>query len=94
MLNKSRGPAVHGPRAQADRALYRAAIQGFLNEDDNITIIEAVVGDLVIADMASGLTGVNQHVAGIICEDGRKLTAPSIVLTTGTSSGRFNPSWQ
>jgi tRNA uridine 5-carboxymethylaminomethyl modification enzyme len=78
MLNKSRGPAVHGPRAQADRALYRAAIQEFLNEDDNITIIEAAVGDLVVND---------KQVRGVICEDGRSFTAASVVLTTGTFLG-------
>ena len=87
MLNKSRGPAVHGPRAQADRALYRAAIQEFLNEDDHITIIEAAVGDLLVGDMAAGLTGAPRQVTGIICEDGRELKAASVVLTTGTFLG-------
>ena len=48
MLNKSRGPAVHGPRAQADRALYRTAIQNFIAEYDNIRIIEAAVGDILV----------------------------------------------
>ena len=87
MLNKSRGPAVHGPRAQADRALYRTAIQDFLNEDDNITIIEAAVGDLLLDDVSSSKTVANQQVAGIICEDGRTLTAARVVLTTGTFLG-------
>ncbi|MBT6567010.1 tRNA uridine-5-carboxymethylaminomethyl(34) synthesis enzyme MnmG [uncultured Candidatus Puniceispirillum sp.] len=87
MLNKSRGPAVHGPRAQADRALYRTAIQDFLNEDDNITIIEAAVGDLVVVDNASGLSHDSQQVKGVICEDGRIVTAASVVLTTGTFLG-------
>ena len=87
MLNKSRGPAVHGPRAQADRALYRNAIQAFLNEDDNITIIEAAVGDLLLDDTSSGETGAKQQVVGIIYEDGRTLTAARVVLTTGTFLG-------
>ncbi|MDB2391046.1 tRNA uridine-5-carboxymethylaminomethyl(34) synthesis enzyme MnmG [Alphaproteobacteria bacterium] len=87
MLNKSRGPAVHGPRAQADRALYRAAIQDFLNEDDNITVIEAAVGDLVLDANDAGLSHQTRQVAGVICEDGRTLTAARVVLTTGTFLG-------
>ena len=61
MLNKSRGPAVHGPRAQADRALYRQAIQDILAGYQNLTIIEAAVGDLQIA---AG------RVSGLITETG------------------------
>src|SRR5210317_1717784 len=49
MLNKSRGPAVHGPRAQADRKLYRMAIQELLAETTNIQIIEAAVGDISVS---------------------------------------------
>ncbi|MEC7246273.1 MAG: FAD-dependent oxidoreductase, partial [Pseudomonadota bacterium] len=56
MLNKSRGPAVHGPRAQADRSLYRHAIQDILAGYQNLAIIEAAVGDLQIeAGRVTGL---------------------------------------
>ena len=48
MLNKSRGPAVHGPRAQADRALYRKAVQSLLAEESNLTIIEGAVASFII----------------------------------------------
>ena len=58
ILNKSRGPAVHGPRAQADRTLYRDAIQDILVEYENLTIIEAAVGSWQseIAELGSGIT--------------------------------------
>ena len=66
MLNKSRGPAVHGPRAQADRKLYRMAIQELLAETPNIQIIEAVVGDIAVTG-----SGDDRKATGIITEDGR-----------------------
>ena len=47
MLNKSRGPAVHGPRAQADRQLYKKAVQQALKENENLSFYEGVVADLV-----------------------------------------------
>jgi tRNA uridine 5-carboxymethylaminomethyl modification enzyme len=82
MLNKSRGPAVHGPRAQADRALYRAAIQNFLAEYDNIRIIEAAVGDILVKKTHHG-----DQVKGIMTEDGHTYRCTTIVLTTGTFLG-------
>ena len=78
MLNKSRGPAVHGPRAQADRALYRQAIQDILAGYQNLTIIEAAVGDLQIE---AGC------VSGLITETGDHYLAQAVVLTTGTFLG-------
>ena len=78
MLNRSRGPAVHGPRAQADRKLYRQAIQQLLEEQDGITLIEAAVGDLIVKD---------GRLAGLVAEDGRSWHAPAAVLTTGTFLG-------
>ena len=78
MLNKSRGPAVHGPRAQADRALYRHAVQDILAGFQNLTIIEATVGDLQIE--AGRITGLST-------ETGNHYLAKSVVLTTGTFLG-------
>ena len=78
MLNKSRGPAVHGPRAQADRALYRNAIQDILAEYESLNIIEAAVGDLLTE---------NQRVTGLIAETGEVYRARAVVLTTGTFLG-------
>ena len=82
MLNKSRGPAVHGPRAQADRALYRSAVQDLLADYANISIIEAAVGDILVSKFESG-----DQVDGIVTEDGRTYKCASVVLTTGTFLG-------
>ncbi|MBS28189.1 MAG: tRNA uridine-5-carboxymethylaminomethyl(34) synthesis enzyme MnmG [Alphaproteobacteria bacterium] len=76
MLNKTKGPAVWGPRAQADRKLYRAAIQELLGEQENLTILEASVDDLVLDD--------GGRVAGVVLADGRAVSAGAVVLTTGT----------
>ncbi|HCV89041.1 MAG TPA: tRNA uridine-5-carboxymethylaminomethyl(34) synthesis enzyme MnmG, partial [Alphaproteobacteria bacterium] len=70
-------PAVHGPRAQADRKLYREAIQAEIRAA-GITVIETAVGDLIVED------GVCQGVTG---EDGSRWTAKAVVLTTGTFLG-------
>ena len=78
MLNKSRGPAVHGPRAQADRALYRKAVQELLQEEENLSIIEGAVASFVIT---------NGTVSGLMTEDGQSYQCGAIVLTTGTFLG-------
>lgn len=78
MLNKSRGPAVQGPRSQADRKLYREAVQHLLSEQENLTIIEAAVGAFHVK---------HNRLAGLVMEDGRTFTAGAVVLTTGTFLG-------
>ena len=75
VLNRRKGPAVRGPRAQADRALYRAAIQRLLRETENLTIIEGEAADLAIRD---------GRVAGVVLADGRAVAAGAVVITTGT----------
>lgn len=79
MLNRSKGPAVRGPRAQADRALYRAAMQAVLADQDNLEIRAAAVEDIALDD--SG------RVAGIVTAAGDVLPGRTIVLTTGTFLG-------
>ena len=78
MLNKSRGAAVHGPRAQADRALYKLAIQQLLDDTHGLTVIEAMIGDVIIKD---------GRFVGFITEAGDQYHAPAAVLTTGTFLG-------
>jgi tRNA uridine 5-carboxymethylaminomethyl modification enzyme len=75
VLNRRKGPAVRGPRAQADRKLYAAAMQKAIGETANLTVIEAEADDLVIAD---------NRVAGVKLMDGRVFATGAVVLTTGT----------
>ncbi len=78
LLNRRRGPAVQGPRAQCDRALYRAAMQAELRQTRNLTIVEAGVDDLHMR---------GRCVEGVVLEDGRIIESDSVVLTTGTFLG-------
>ena len=75
LLNRRKGPAVQGPRAQADRKLYRQAVQTLLSEVPNLAIIESEVSDL---DVSEG------RVKGVILQDGQTLPCGAVVLTTGT----------
>jgi tRNA uridine 5-carboxymethylaminomethyl modification enzyme len=75
LLNRSKGPAVRGPRAQADRKLYRQAMQQALSVYPTLEIVEAAASSLCLID---------GKVTGIRCEDGRELAAGAVVLTTGT----------
>ena len=75
LLNRSKGPAVQGPRAQADRKLYKAAMQAAIQATPNLEVIEAAVEDLVVE---------NGRVAAVVTADGRRLRAGAVVLTTGT----------
>ncbi|AMJ62158.1 tRNA uridine-5-carboxymethylaminomethyl(34) synthesis enzyme MnmG [Bosea sp. PAMC 26642] len=75
MLNRRKGPAVRGPRAQADRKLYRQAVQELLAEPDTLDIIDGEVFDLSVE---AG------QVDGVILADGRRFVSGTVVLTTGT----------
>ena len=75
LLNRRKGPAVQGPRAQADRKLYRQAMQALLSCEGNLSVVEAEVCDLIHQDGA---------VAGVILQDGSRLSARAVILTAGT----------
>jgi tRNA uridine 5-carboxymethylaminomethyl modification enzyme len=79
LLNRSKGPAVRGPRAQADRKLYRRAMAEILAETSGLDIVEGGVEDLLLDERS--------HVAGFVLEDGRQIAAGRVVLTTGTFLG-------
>ena len=78
MLNQRKGPAVRGPRAQADRKLYRQAVQALLSAQPGLAIVEGEVDDL---EIESG------RVVAVRLADGRRLAAGAVVLTTGTFLG-------
>src|ERR1017187_1360561 len=75
MLNRRKGPAVRGPRAQADRKLYAAAMQAAITETRNLSVIEGEADELIVLD---------RRVTGVRLADGRVLTAGAVVITTGT----------
>ncbi|MEM8799452.1 MAG: tRNA uridine-5-carboxymethylaminomethyl(34) synthesis enzyme MnmG [Pseudomonadota bacterium] len=79
VLNRRKGPAVQGPRAQADRAIYRSAMQEELSALDGLTLIEGAVEDLLVAEARGSV-----RVGGVVLASGEALSAGAVVLTTGT----------
>lgn len=75
MLNASKGPAVRGPRAQADRKLFKNAVQSLVNETDNLTIIGKCAEEIIFN---------NNSISGLLLDDGSIINCASIVVTTGT----------
>jgi tRNA uridine 5-carboxymethylaminomethyl modification enzyme len=75
LLNRRKGPAVRGPRTQADRKLYAAAMQVAIRATANLSVIEAEADDLLTA---------NGRIAGLVLADGRALRVGAVVITTGT----------
>ena len=86
VLNRSRGPAVRGPRAQADRELYKAAMQRAISGCPNLRVVEAAVDDLLFeGESGCGAGGGSSAVvAGVRTAAGEQLRARSVVLTAGT----------
>ncbi len=75
LLNRSKGPAVQGPRTQSDRHLYKVAMQAEIAGQDNLTVVEASAHDLIMD---------GSRLCGVRTEDGRDFAAARVVLTTGT----------
>lgn len=75
LLNRGKGPAVQGPRAQADRKIYRTEMLGEILATPNLTVLEGEAVDFVMS---------NDSVAGVVLSDGSELKSKSVVLTTGT----------
>ncbi|GAA0597640.1 tRNA uridine-5-carboxymethylaminomethyl(34) synthesis enzyme MnmG [Paenochrobactrum glaciei] len=75
LLNRKKGPAVRGPRTQADRKLYRLAMQQAIAEQDNLDVIEGGADDIITQD---------GKITGVKLMDGREISCRSVVLTSGT----------
>ncbi|WP_296420365.1 tRNA uridine-5-carboxymethylaminomethyl(34) synthesis enzyme MnmG, partial [Pseudooctadecabacter sp.] len=75
LLNRTKGPAVQGPRTQADRALYQRAIQDIVGSCANLEVVTGEVVDLVV---------LGGRAAGVVLADGSEVTAKSVILTSGT----------
>ena len=75
VLNRRKGPAVRGPRAQADRKLYAAAMQAAIRETEGLSVVEGEADELIVAE---------GRVTGVRLADGRTLRAGAVVVTTGT----------
>ncbi len=75
LLNRRKGPAVQGPRAQADRKIYREEMQAEIAAQPDLTVIEGEAADFILR---------NGRVGGVILDDGSEITAGAVVLTTGT----------
>jgi tRNA uridine 5-carboxymethylaminomethyl modification enzyme len=78
LLNGSKGKAVQGPRVQADRVRFKAAIQALIGATENLTVVQGEAASLAIA---------GGEVAGLVLSDGSRIDAPSVVLCTGTFLG-------
>ena len=81
LLNTSRGPAVWSPRAQMDKKLYRVRMREILEQELNLRIIQAEVASLLLSPASSGP---GPRAAGVLLRDGRTLSAPAVIVTTGT----------
>ena len=85
VLNRSKGPAMHGPRAQADKRLYQLEVKRLVEETQGLDLRQELVDGLLLEPVApAGPGGAEWRVVGIRTIDGAEYRAPAVVLTTGT----------
>ena len=85
MLNRRKGPAMHSPRAQADKRAYQAEIKRIVEEQENLTLRQEVVEDLIVDDApAANHEPPATSIAGVRVRGGAEYRAPTVILTTGT----------
>ncbi|GAA6004495.1 hypothetical protein JCM10207_000753 [Rhodosporidiobolus poonsookiae] len=87
VLNKSKGPAVHGYRAQIDRKLYKREMQAVLASYPNLTIRKAAVQDVVLSEPLEGVPDGGRKVVGLRIDNGEVIPCKSVVIATGTFLG-------
>lgn len=84
VLNKTKGPAVWGPRAQIDRELYKKEMKSEILDTDGLSVLEGKVADVVLG---CGIDGKGQRVLGVRLESGEVIRSDKVIITTGTFLG-------
>ena len=84
MLNASKGPAMHSPRAQADKKLYQFTMKRWVEEQPNLTLRQEMVEALVLEDFADSASPATRRVTGVLANGGTVYRAKAVVVTTGT----------
>ena len=85
MLNRAKGPAMHSPRAQADKKLYQLTVKHRVESQPGLTLRQEVIDGILIEDLPSAdATGAARRVVGVLAQGGTLYRAPAVVLTTGT----------
>ena len=84
MLNASKGPAMHSPRAQADKKLYQFTMKRWVEEQENLTLRQELVEGLLFEDFADSESPARKRVLGVVARGDTHYLARAVVLTTGT----------
>ncbi len=84
MLNASKGPAMHSPRAQCDKKLYQFTMKRWVEEQPNLTLRQELIEGLLLEDFADSAGPARKRVVGVVARGDTRYLAPAVVLTTGT----------
>ncbi|WP_020471741.1 tRNA uridine-5-carboxymethylaminomethyl(34) synthesis enzyme MnmG [Zavarzinella formosa] len=84
MLNASKGPAMHSPRAQADKKLYQFTMKRWVEEQENLTLRQELVEGLLLEDVRDSGSQAVKRVAGVVTNGGTLYRAAAVIVTTGT----------
>src|SRR5258708_22524215 len=84
MLNASKGPAMHSPRAQADKKLYQFTMKRWVEEQPNLTLRQEMVEALVLEDYADSASPATRRITGVLTNGATLYRAKAVVVTTGT----------